>query len=1619
MGIPKFFRWLSERYPLINQTIDFENVGPVFDCLYLDMNGIIHNCTHPKDDIKSLTAKTEEEMIILVFKYIDNLVNIVKPQKLLYMAIDGVAPRAKMNQQRSRRFRTAKDAEIAMRELISRGEEVPDKPPFDSNCITPGTEFMTRLSEHLKFYIRKRIQEDVLWRKLQVVFSGHETPGEGEHKIMEYIRHQKAQPNYDPNLCHCMYGLDADLIMLSLVTHEPHFALLREEGILDRNKKKRTGESQQFHLLHISLLREYLDQEFVSLKDRIPFEYNPERVYDDFVLMCFLVGNDFVPTLPGLDIAEGSLNSFFTLYKELLPTLDGYLMENGVPVLTRFEKVFDYLAIQERSSCAIVPSALDEISRDVLESNPEEAGLARVLFSRSGALGLSDEFSEEGETGENIFRTSYYEGKFKKSAHDVEFIAQLKKSYLEAMFWIAHYYYHGCVSWSWYYPYHYAPLALDMTNLSSVKIEFAQGEPFKPLEQLLGVLPAASRSFLPPPFRVLMVDVDSPLQKYYPLEFELDMNGKKNDWEAIVVIPFIDENLLLKATNGAEKDLTDAERKRNSFSPSFSYTYDPKAPLITYPSSMPVHFPPIEQCHSAEQALKLPPFPTGVTHPFVLLPKSNVGLNAPCGIPTFKSIKFTSKLATCGVSIFGNVSRKDSCLLIPTLPQAPEPFQSVVDRYLGKVCWLWPHNRQVLVDNVSNKDAEHRKNVPEPEPFSSEESGWWLKDAEFLQTRYKSSKAIAVDRIDCILSVKPLLGLTMNSRGHVAQRWSNELQKVPLGVLLDVNPTTEDPRFKVVKSVPVETQFPVSSLCIPLRNDCFGSLCEVVSHTTNGGINAKIVEASVYPSWLGKAIKSHNQQYHSTSQCARQLNVSARTLNKITATVSFEPGNYNFGLQLKFSGKNKQLMGYTYRHIDEDGNMGLWEYSNLALDILIQYKKLYPQVWKMIEADPGRETYDSNLLFPDAPMVPIHIVKKQDEAVAATKPEKDKEDDMILDDGEDTLPTNKLKELNISQEIAESLEKEQQATAATGGHHDDEDLGDEIVFQPIHPDPSKAPETSPAPTPEGATPTVVTPKPELGNMTSNPFSIYPATADGKSQDEKKKPKKKKPVVSNNPNMVNSKLIELKRWLQALPTHKLPKVEGGATSLTADCVKELQETMDTWVPTPSKELNVEKEFKRTQLVRPIKAVEVYSGFSEFGPEFSPHFTNFELGDRVVYLRESGPLPFGTRGIVISIKGDFLDILLDKPCLAGISLGGICSDLRGQCVSKGAVLNLTFKKKPPINSWNQPHGVRNQSNQNHQQQHHQQQAQSPTKSSLIPTQVLNKSGGVPREGGQNPLKASGAHGHGNQGQQHANQSSGGNKHHGNQQHQGGFPSQAQGGLNFSGGFPNATGGLNSLSQPFQFNQNSLSLSGGYPNIPQGLNWSGGYPNVPPGGFPPQPFQFNQNSLSHSGGYPNVPQGLDWSGGYPNIPPQFNQPNLSMSGGYPQTQTAPAAHPGPHAQPQQIQGGGKRKNKKGGQGQGQQAVSPQGGHAHTGPVIPPMSPETALSLGLQNLNFEELEPPKPTKGSGRGRNRGGGRGRGGDQQGRGDHHGGGGRGGDQQGRCHQILPLEMLLIGNNENY
>lgn len=337
MGVPKFFRWLSERYPAISMLIA-ENRIPEFDCLYLDMNGIIHNCTH-KDSDSPTFRMTEDKMFIAIFNYIEHLYGKIKPKKLFFMAVDGVAPRAKMNQQRARRFRTALDAEVAKEKAIREGIEMPKEDPFDSNCITPGTEFMARLTQQLKYFINKKVSEDKDWQGVDIVLSGHEVPGEGEHKIMEYIRRAKAQPGYDSNVRHCLYGLDADLIMLGLLSHDPHFCLLREEVTFGRQvqKKPKELEHQNFYLLHLCMVREYLELEFQELQQEgaLGFPFDMERVIDDFILMAFFVGNDFLPNLPNLHINEGALALMFKIYKDTLPKMGGYINDQGVINLER------------------------------------------------------------------------------------------------------------------------------------------------------------------------------------------------------------------------------------------------------------------------------------------------------------------------------------------------------------------------------------------------------------------------------------------------------------------------------------------------------------------------------------------------------------------------------------------------------------------------------------------------------------------------------------------------------------------------------------------------------------------------------------------------------------------------------------------------------------------------------------------------------------------------------------------------------------------------------------------------------------------------------------------------------------------------------------------------------------------------------------------------------------------------------------------------------------------------------------------------------------------------------------------------------------------------------------
>ncbi|XP_025103887.1 5'-3' exoribonuclease 2-like [Pomacea canaliculata] len=675
MGVPAFFRWLSRKYPSIVVhcleekpkevdgvliPVDTSRPNPndiEFDNLYLDMNGIIHPCCHPEDKPE---PKNEDEMMILIFQYIDRIFSVVRPRRVLYMAIDGVAPRAKMNQQRSRRFRASKESYEKIKlmseireEMMSKGLYLPPVKPaedkFDSNCITPGTPFMFRLAHCLRFYIHDRLNNDPGWRDIQVILSDANVPGEGEHKIMDFIRRQRAQPDHDPNTRHCLCGADADLIMLGLATHEANFTIIREEfkpnqprpcdlcGQLGHEMKnceglarekcgehdeiaKPVGQETEFIFLRLNVLREYLERELKM--DNLPFTYEFERALDDWVFMCFFVGNDFLPHLPSLEIREGAIDRLVKLYKNAVYKTGGYLTDSGVVALERVQLVMSELGHVEdeifkkrredevnfkkrnkarkererrqqqqryqnqpgllgpmpigrggfpvqnmrRQAYDMRVQQMSSSSRD--QANMSAAEELKQVMQQTGGKGKDEESDEEPPDDvrlwEDGWKDRYYSQKFDIDSNDIAFRHNVANHYVRGLCWVLRYYYQGCASWKWYYPYHYAPFASDFVNIGDLPNDFERNtKPFRPLEQLMGVFPAASKKHIPPSWQTLMCDPNSPIIDFYPVNFKVDLNGKKYAWQGVALLPFVDEKRLHAALEQVYPDLTNEEKKRN------------------------------------------------------------------------------------------------------------------------------------------------------------------------------------------------------------------------------------------------------------------------------------------------------------------------------------------------------------------------------------------------------------------------------------------------------------------------------------------------------------------------------------------------------------------------------------------------------------------------------------------------------------------------------------------------------------------------------------------------------------------------------------------------------------------------------------------------------------------------------------------------------------------------------------------------------------------------------------------------------------------------------------------------------------------------------------------------
>lgn len=576
MGIVKFFSWFSNQQKFKTSLVG--NVPPHVDIFAIDLNAIIHpkaqeffgygpnssNKVIQKIDGQFIIAdknynELKQQVFQGVFDDIVGLTKTVNPTTTLILAIDGVAPDAKINQQRNRRYKSAKD------------NSATDEPKiFDSNNISPGTRFMMELDAFIKLQLHMIQQSDNVesggkdpnqeaipdkyfeYAKIfpaQIIYSNHMVPGEGEHKIAEELSKHITQ-----NKTLVIHGADADLIMIYLLRVDQGWKSI----YLFRNHTQRYNVQVMINLMILrDVLKEMWSSEFPS---------------EDFVALLFLNGNDFLPHFAAFEDVPVTLTTLIKAYTDFLKLNtppEGICNSYGInwPNFLKFLKYFS-----------------DTYNNELLQNWATNATGKIKYPSLVAQSSLSIGQIIEKKDGKNIgrqiqtlnikeFNKTWYQWIFSPKDLSVvvtptqEDILKLCLSYIEGITWIFSYYKNGALSVNkgWTYPYNYAPLFSDIPKSLEYFLNLQRGEFWKnetlflirnfvsPLEQLVMILPPASLQVVLPPLRVLYSET-SPIADLLPDKFVIDLNGKMEDYQGIALLPFVDTARILIAVSNLKLD---------------------------------------------------------------------------------------------------------------------------------------------------------------------------------------------------------------------------------------------------------------------------------------------------------------------------------------------------------------------------------------------------------------------------------------------------------------------------------------------------------------------------------------------------------------------------------------------------------------------------------------------------------------------------------------------------------------------------------------------------------------------------------------------------------------------------------------------------------------------------------------------------------------------------------------------------------------------------------------------------------------------------------------------------------------------------------------------------------
>lgn len=392
----------------------------------------------------------------------------------------------------------------------------------------------------------------------------------------------------------------------------------------------------------------------------------------------------------------------------------------------------------------------------------------------------------------------------------------------------------------------------DLRGADKFNFSFDLGKPFRPFEQLMGVLPDLSSQHIPPAFRDLMSDPTSPIIDFYPTHFEHDMNGKKQEWEAVVKIPFIDEKRLLTTMKAREPRLTAEERARNSFGECTKFVFDDQVDA-TYPSSLPGFFPDLVHNHTRLDDFHLPTLEGGRELVKGLVPGALLGKDAVSGFPSLHTIPHTASLGFHGVNVFQTDSRRETMIVSTDNLYEGLSSEDAARLVVGKRIFVgYPYLREALVDSVSDELFryeldEHSPNHVYPTPHSQAELNSWKRSADKIEHTYSKTRGCLIGHVDVLVHARVLKGLRREDDGSMVKEWNDDPEDFALQATVR-SVGTEDVRYMERPPIPIEIEYPEGGKVFFLGAVAYGVPAQVMAHEGES-LAIRIAVRSVAPLW--------------------------------------------------------------------------------------------------------------------------------------------------------------------------------------------------------------------------------------------------------------------------------------------------------------------------------------------------------------------------------------------------------------------------------------------------------------------------------------------------------------------------------------------------------------------------------------------------------------------------------------------------------------------------------------------------------------------------------------------------------------------------------------------------